>query len=113
MAPARIEGVTPPGLVARGVGGGLPLHRGVVGDIAGDAGEHVEHRHRIGANHQRFAEHLVDMFPVHEMVDERLQIVRTAVAVVDVVGVLPHIAAEQRAGAVVRLLAHTSPLDSK
>src|SRR5882757_8201611 len=42
------------------------------------------------------AEQLVDIVPVDEAVDERLQIVRTAVAVVDVVGVLPDVDAEDR-----------------
>src|SRR5437016_4675557 len=46
------------------------------------------------------AEQFVDIVPVHEMIDERLQIIRTAVAVVDVVGVLPDVAAEDRGGAI-------------
>src|SRR5579859_4101652 len=44
----------------------------------------------------RLAEHLVDMFPVDEMLEERLQVIRTAVAVIDVIGVLPDVAAEER-----------------
>src|ERR1700748_519235 len=40
------------------------------------------------------------MFPVHEMVDERLQIVRTAVGKVEVVGIPPDSAAEDRGRAV-------------
>src|ERR1700742_2219963 len=44
-------------------------------------------------------EQLLDVFPVHEMIDERLEIVRTAVAIIDVVGVLPDVAAEDRRGA--------------
>src|SRR5579859_2377511 len=44
----------------------------------------------------RLAEHLVDMFPVDEMLEERLQVIRTAVAVIDVIGVLPDVAAEDR-----------------
>src|ERR1700759_5843862 len=44
-------------------------------------------------------EQLLDVFPVHQMIDERLQIVRTAVAIIDVVGVLPDVAAEDRRGA--------------
>src|SRR6266853_6476157 len=43
-----------------------------------------------------FREQLVDMLPVHQMIDKRLQIVRTAVAIIDVVGVLPDVAAEDR-----------------
>src|SRR6185369_17473508 len=42
----------------------------------------------------------LDVFPVHEVLDERLQIVRTAIAIVDVVGVLPDVHAEDRGGAV-------------
>src|SRR3954471_2231576 len=42
----------------------------------------------------------LDVFPVHEVLDKRLQIVGTAVAIVDVVGVLPDVAAEDRGGAV-------------
>src|ERR1700704_1975876 len=47
-----------------------------------------------GASH--LAEQLVDVFPVDQVIAERLQIVGTAVAVVDVVGVLPDVAAENR-----------------
>src|ERR1700760_1401568 len=36
------------------------------------------------------------MFPVDEMINERLQVIRTAVAIVDVVGMLPDVAAEDR-----------------
>src|SRR5215213_6542079 len=45
------------------------------------------------------AEHLVDVFPVDQIFAERLQIVGTAVAIIDVVGVLPDVAAEDRRGA--------------
>src|SRR6202035_5961472 len=41
-------------------------------------------------------EQLVDILPVHQMLDERLQIVRTAVAIIDVVGVLPDVDTEDR-----------------
>src|SRR5829696_6238315 len=47
-----------------------------------------------------FAEHLVNVFPVDQAIAESLQIVGTAVAIVDVVGVLPDVAAEDRRGAV-------------
>src|SRR5438876_10458865 len=50
-----------------------------------------------GASH--LAEQLVDIFPVDQVIAERLQIVRTAVTVVAVVGVLPDVAAEDRRGA--------------
>src|SRR6266403_2684980 len=43
---------------------------------------------------------LVDIVPVDQAVTERLQIVGTAVAIIDVVGVLPDVAAENRRGAV-------------
>src|SRR2546429_2331802 len=45
------------------------------------------------------AEQLVDIVPVDQIIAERLQIVGTAVAVIDVVGVLPDVAAEDRRGA--------------
>src|SRR6478752_1004733 len=45
-------------------------------------------------------EQLLDIFPVHEILDERLEIVGTAVAIVDVIGVLPDVAAEDRGRAV-------------
>src|SRR5690349_1820627 len=41
-------------------------------------------------------EQLVDILPVHQMIDKRLQIVRTSIAVVDVIGMLPHVDAEDR-----------------
>src|SRR5450631_362532 len=47
-----------------------------------------------------FREQLVDILPVHQMIDKRLQIIRTAIAIIDVVGVLPDIDAEDRRGAV-------------
>src|SRR5450631_4504160 len=45
------------------------------------------------------AEQLVDIFPVHQMLDKRLEIIRTAVAIIDVVGMLPDVAAEDRRAA--------------
>src|ERR1700722_13214298 len=42
----------------------------------------------------RLAEHLLDMLPIDEMLEERLEVVGPAVAIIDVVGVLPHVAAE-------------------
>src|SRR3984893_14923622 len=47
-----------------------------------------------------FREQLVDILPVHQMIDKRLQIIRTAIAIIDVVGVLPDVNAEDRRGAV-------------
>src|SRR6266481_3299311 len=46
-----------------------------------------------------FREQLVDIFPVHQMIDERLQIIRAAVAIIDVIRVLPDVDAEDRGGA--------------
>src|SRR4249919_1450768 len=46
------------------------------------------------------AEQFVDIVPVDQMIAKRLQIVRAAVAVVDVVGVLPDVTAENRRRAV-------------
>src|SRR5689334_12063280 len=42
--------------------------------------------------------HLLNVLPVDEIFPERLQIIRPAVAIVDVIGVLPHVAAEDRGG---------------
>src|ERR1700760_1815793 len=55
---------------------------------------------RCLAKSDRLAVHLVDIFPVDQVLDERLQIVRTTVAIVDVVGMLPDVAAEDRERAV-------------
>src|SRR6201996_356361 len=52
-------------------------------------------RYRIRSRSGLF-EQLLDIFPVHEMVDKRLEIIGAAVAIVDVVGMLPDIAAEDR-----------------
>src|SRR5260370_41890696 len=46
------------------------------------------------------AEQFVDIVPVDQVIAERLQIVGTAVAVIDVVGMLPDVAAEDRGCAV-------------
>src|ERR1700758_1263594 len=44
--------------------------------------------------------HLGDVLPIDHMVHESLEVVRPPVAVIDVVGVLPHVAAEDRLAAV-------------
>src|ERR1039458_2726546 len=44
-------------------------------------------------------EQLLDIFPIDQVVDERLQIVRAAVAIVDVIGMLPDVTAEDRRAA--------------
>src|SRR5262249_51303312 len=44
--------------------------------------------------------HLGDVLPVHQMIEERLEVVWPAVAVVDVIRVLPNIAAENGRAAV-------------
>ena len=45
----------------------------------------------------RAREALVDLFPIDQAVPERLEILRPRVAVVDVIRVLPHVAAKDRA----------------
>ena len=45
----------------------------------------------------RCLEHFGDVFPIDQIIDERLEVVRAPVAVVDVIGVLPDVAAEDRA----------------
>src|SRR5207302_10653721 len=44
--------------------------------------------------------HLVDIFPIHQVVEEGLDVVRPPVSVIDVVGVLPHVATQNRFGTV-------------
>src|SRR5258707_7237 len=44
-------------------------------------------------------EQLVDIFPIHQMIDKRLEVVGAAVAIIDVVGMLPNIDPEDRRGA--------------
>ena len=44
----------------------------------------------------RAGERLVDLFPIDQAIPERLKILRARVAIVDVIGVLPHVAAEDR-----------------
>src|SRR5215475_12077588 len=41
-------------------------------------------------------EHFLDMFPVHQMVEKCLQIVRPPISIVNVIGMLPNVAAEYR-----------------
>src|SRR5579871_4881111 len=53
-------------------------------------------RSPAGALFHRLSIELGDIFPVDQMVDERLQIIRPAVAVIDIIGVFPHIDAEDR-----------------
>src|SRR5215472_18285874 len=52
------------------------------------------------ASLDRLLVHLGDVIPVDQVLHERLEVIRPAVAIVDVVGVLPHVAAENRLGAV-------------
>src|SRR6185503_6960586 len=42
----------------------------------------------------RRREHFFDMLPVHQVIKKSLEIVGPTIAIVDVIGVLPHIAAE-------------------
>ena len=39
-------------------------------------------------------EQLVHVVPVHQMIDKRLQVVRAAIAIIDVIGMLPDVDAE-------------------
>src|SRR5580658_8394370 len=55
---------------------------------------------RDGALFRRRFVHLGDVVPVDEILEERLEVIGTPVAIVDVVGVLPHVAAENGRGAV-------------
>src|ERR1700709_1935950 len=64
-----------------------------------DSGFDASHRSGMTEYRSNLAEQLVDIVPVDEVIDERLQIVGTAVAIVDVVGMLPDVAAEDRRGA--------------
>src|SRR5579862_9231882 len=49
--------------------------------------------------HRRFV-HLGNMVPIDQVVEERFEIIRAAIAIIDVVGMLPDIAAENRLAAV-------------
>src|SRR5690348_453234 len=44
--------------------------------------------------------HLADVVPVHQMVKERFEVVGTAIAIINVIRMFPHVAAEDRLGAV-------------
>src|SRR5665647_2563759 len=44
----------------------------------------------------RGGEQGLDVFPVHQMIEEGLHVIGTAIAIVDVIGMFPHIAAEHR-----------------
>src|SRR5215208_8104511 len=50
-------------------------------------------------NLPRLGKHLLDMLPIDEIVDEGLEILLPPIAIIDVIGMLPHIAAEDRIGA--------------
>ena len=41
-------------------------------------------------------EHFFDVLPVHQVIQERLEIIRPPVAIVDVIRVLPDVAAQDR-----------------
>src|ERR1700726_2673403 len=77
----------------------------------GPRGDHEAARQTKGRQHDAAApewiarsvsglrEQLVDIFPVNEVIDKRLQIVRPAIAIIDVIGMLPDVDAEDRRGA--------------
>src|SRR6476646_9234782 len=39
-------------------------------------------------------EHFFDVLPVHQVIEERLEIVGPPIAIIDIIGMLPHVAAE-------------------
>ena len=55
-----------------------------------------------GAPNRRLLERLLQQLPVDQVVEERIDVVRASVAVVDVVGVLPHVARQHGVGAVLQ-----------
>src|SRR5450631_4788217 len=61
-----------------------------------DSGFDASHRPGMTESASGLREQLVDIFPVHEMIDKRLQIIRAAVAIIDVIGVLPDVDTEDR-----------------
>src|SRR5437588_9160295 len=44
-------------------------------------------------------ERLIDLFPIDQVIPERLKVLRTSIAVINVIRVLPHVATEDRSGA--------------
>src|SRR5882757_8093576 len=73
--------------------GACPRRRGGTGAPAPFANRRRQLLHRRVV-------HLRDVFPIHEMIHDGLKIVRPSIAIIDVVGVLPHVAAEDRLAAV-------------
>src|SRR5216683_1666593 len=53
-------------------------------------------RRSLNSSLARRCKELLDIVPVHHVVEERLEVVGAPVAVVDVIGVLPHVAAKDR-----------------
>src|ERR1700679_640874 len=53
----------------------------------------------IGRLFDRLFVHLRDVVPIDQMIEERFQIIRPPIAIVDVVGMLPYVAAEDRLAA--------------
>src|SRR5262245_42554083 len=48
----------------------------------------------------RLREHVLDMAPIDQIVDEGLEIFGSEIAIIDIIAMLPHIDAEDRLGAV-------------
>src|SRR6266545_320980 len=71
----------------------------IPGARRGEGWLEVSRRCLLGAGLHGGLVHLGDVIPVHQMVEERLDVVGPPVAVVDVIGVLPHITAQDRRGA--------------
>ena len=49
-----------------------------------------------GRNYLRLVEHLGHVLPVDQMIDKGLEVIRPAIAVIDVIGMLPNVTAEDR-----------------
>src|SRR6185437_6358713 len=60
----------------------------------------LQYRWRARSLLHRSFKHFADVVPVHQMVEEGLQVIGSAIAIIDVIGVLPDIAAEYWPGAV-------------
>src|SRR5262249_9681182 len=57
-------------------------------------------RGRVICRSAGLAQHDLDMLPVYEIIEPRLKVLRTCIAIVDIVAVLPHIHAQDRDRAV-------------
>src|ERR1700730_14557263 len=81
---------------AKGQGAGIGTVPVAKSGARGPASKRAWLRRRLF--HRRFV-HLADVVPIDKTLEERLEIMGAPVAIVDVIGVLPHIAAEDWRGA--------------